>query len=99
MHPVMVSQDIVPLGEFKSGAARFLRQLGENHHPIVITQNGRPAAVLLSPQAFDELQERQRFLESVSAGIADADAGRVIDTEQLRSRLKARRVGERASKK
>jgi len=84
-----VSDGIVPLGEFKAQAAKLLKRLGESGGPMVITQNGRPAGVLLSPKEFDLIQERQRFLESVAAGLADAEAGRVIDTTALRKRLRA----------
>ena len=89
MKEVQVSNGIVPLGEFKAQAAKLLRRLGESGEPMVITQNGRPAGVLLSPKEFDLIQERQRFLESVAAGLADAEAGRVIDTAELRKRLRA----------
>ena len=89
MKEVQVSNGIVPLGEFKAQAAKLLRRLEESGEPMVITQNGRPAGVLLSPKEFDLIQERQRFLESVAAGLADAEAGRVIDTAELRKRLRA----------
>ena len=95
MKEVQVSNGIVPLGEFKAQAAKFLKRLGESGQPMVITQNGRPAGVLVSPKEFDRIQERQRFLESISAGLADAEAGRVIDTAELKRRLRVRR-GERA---
>ena len=55
MAPLSVSAGIVPLGEFKANAARFLRRLHESAAPMVITQNGRPAAVLLTPDAYDAL--------------------------------------------
>jgi len=89
---VQVSDGIVPLGEFKSQAAKLLKRLGETGQPIVITQNGRPAGVLVSPAEFDRIQERQRFLESITAGLADAEAGRMIDTNALRKRIRARRT-------
>jgi len=87
-----VSDGIVPLGEFKAQAAKLLKRLGESGEPMVITQNGRPAGVLLSPREFDLIQERQRFLESVAAGLSDAEAGRVVDTAELRKRLRAWRI-------
>jgi prevent-host-death family protein len=87
MKHVQVSKGIVPLGEFKAKAATFLKRIGESDEPIVITQNGRPAGVVLSPMAYDRIQERQRFLESIAAGLADAEAGRTIDTMALRERL------------
>jgi len=41
------------------------------------------------------IQERQRFLESIAAGLADAEAGKVIGTAELKKRLRAWRT-ERA---
>ena len=43
------------------------------------------------PSEFERLQERQRFLESIAAGVADADAGRVMDAKELRRRLASAR--------
>ncbi len=91
MKDISISEDIVPLGQFKSQASRLLKRLASEQHPLVITQNGRPAAVMLSPGQYDRLRDKERFLESVAAGIADADAGRVIETAELRSQLALRR--------
>ena len=84
MNPIQVSQDIVPLGDFKSQASRILRRLREKDRPIIITQYGKPAAVLLTPQEFDRLTERQRFVDAVQEGLQDSAAGRVIDDVELR---------------
>ncbi len=79
MKSIRVSRGIVPLGEFKSTASKLLKSLSEDNGPIVITQNGRPAAVMLSPEAYDSLQERQAELEAVAAGLADAERGELVD--------------------
>ena len=92
MKEVQISDGIVPLGEFKAQAARLLRRIGESGQPMVITQNGRPAGVLLSPREYDRMQERQRFLESIAAGLADAESGRTMTTMELRERLRAWRT-------
>lgn len=89
MRDVNVSDGIVPLGEFKAKAAQILRDLGDNGEPLVITQNGRPAAVVLSPAAFEGLRERHRLLEGVARGIADANAGRVVDDKLVREWLES----------
>jgi len=68
MKPLRVSQDIVPMAEFKGQAAHWFRRVAENNQPVVITQNGKPAGVLLSPAEFDRLVERERFLTDVAAG-------------------------------
>ena len=80
---IRISEGIVPLGEFKARASRLIKELKEEAAPLVITQNGRPAAVMLSPEAYDELRERQEFIEAVATGLADAAAGRVVDHDKV----------------
>ena len=82
-----VSEDILPIGDFKTHAGQVLRRLREDGRPVVITQHGRPAGVLVSPGEYDRLRERERFVEAVHEGLADADAGRVITDEELGARL------------
>ncbi len=97
MRPISISEDIVPLGEFKAQASRFLRALSESGQTLIVTQHGRPAAVVMSPAEFDRLREQQRFVESVAAGLADAEAGRVLTTEELLQSLNLQRAGDDTS--
>lgn len=87
MQSIQVSEDIVPIGKFKAATARWLQHIRETGRPLVITQNGEPAGVLVSPAQFDRMHYHMRFEESVARGIEDADAGRVMNTEELRKRL------------
>jgi prevent-host-death family protein len=80
---IRVSEDIVPLGEFKTQASRVIGRLHAARRPIVITQNGKPAAVLVAPAEFDRLHEQAEFVSAVHEGLADSEAGRVIDDEEL----------------
>jgi prevent-host-death family protein len=91
MRAIKVAEDIVPVGEFKAQAARWLRRAAETGQPVVITQNGKPAGVLVSPTEYDRLTERERFVKSVALGLADAEAGRTLETKDLLRRLKERR--------
>ncbi len=87
MKSVQVSRDILPVGELKTHTSRVLRRLRASQRPIVITLNGKPAAVLITPEEFDRLYERERFVEAVGKGLADAEAGRVVDDEVLSAEL------------
>ncbi len=89
MKSVQVSRDILPVGELKTHTSRVLRRLRAAQRPIVITLNGKPAAVLITPEEFDRLYERERFVEAVGKGLADAEAGRVVDDEALSGELDA----------
>jgi prevent-host-death family protein len=84
-----ISKDILAIGEVKAQLSRVLRQLHETRRPIVVTQNGRPAAVLITPDEFDRLRELDQFLDAVHEGLADSEAGRVIDDASLTAELDA----------
>jgi prevent-host-death family protein len=87
MKPLQVHEDIIPIGEFKTHAARIMRQLRDTGRPIVITQHGRPAGVLVPTEDFDRLTERARFVAAIQQGLADSEAGRVISDEELGAEL------------
>lgn len=87
MKTLQVSKDIIPLAQFKSQASKVFRQLHDAQRPIVVTQNGQAAAVLITPEEFDRLQYHDRFMASVRKGLEDAEAGRVIEDDALGAML------------
>lgn len=60
--------DIHPLSEFQRGAKGFLVKLHETKNPIVLTVNGKAAAVVQDAQSYQQLLDRLELLESL-AGI------------------------------
>ena len=83
MKPVLLSEDVLPIGEFKTQASSVLRKLRQSQRPVVITQNGKPAAVLITPEEFDQMRERDRFVAAVREGLADSKAGRVLEDDEV----------------
>ena len=83
MSNLQISEDILPLGHFKTHASQLLKSLNSNNRAIVITQNGKPAAVVLSPNEFDRLNAQARFISAVQQGLNDEQAGRVVDDDEL----------------
>lgn len=89
--PVLrVAEDIVPIGTLKAHLSEQIRGLREHQRPLVVTQSGRPAAVLLAPEAFDRLTAQARFVAAVEAGLEDERAGRTVPDDALGQRLEAR---------
>lgn len=89
MKALKISKDVVTLAEFKSQAATLLERIGTSSQPLLITQNGKPAGVLLSPAEFDRIQDQEssRFVTAVNRGLQDADTGKVSTNSQAKSRL------------
>ncbi len=91
MKIMSVSNDIVPIGKFKTSISKWFKSVHDTGHPLIITQNGKPAGVLLSPSEYDELVYKRAFLDSINRGIADAESGKIYNSEELKGELRKRR--------
>ena len=87
MKKLSISDDIVPVAEFKTGISKYLKNIKETGHPVVITQNGRPAGVLITPNEYDSLTYKNSFIESVKRGIQNIESGDFYTTDELKSKL------------
>lgn len=76
MKSISIANDIIPVGQFKSGLAKYLKEIQLNGNLLIITQNGKPAGVLISPSEFDELRQTKLFIDSISRGLSDSEKGR-----------------------
>ena len=94
MKNISVSSDIIPVGQFKASLAKYLKEIKSKRNSIIITQNGKPAGVLMSPSEFDELRDTKLFIDSISRGLSDSDSGEVYSTSQLKNELKRIRSGK-----
>jgi prevent-host-death family protein len=90
MHTLRLEQDFIPVDQLGARAAGWLRKLARSDAPLVVTKDGKPAGVLLSTRAFDELVERSRFKAAVSEGLADAAAGRTRSHSDMKKSVRAR---------
>ena len=87
---INVARDIVPIGEFKTHASEMLRVLEQTGRPLVITQHGSPKAVVITPEAFEELAYRRFVRDKVKAGIRSAEVGKTRSLAAARDHLKKR---------
>jgi antitoxin YefM len=92
MKQLNIANDIVPVGEFKTKVSKYLNNMKSTGRRMVITQNGKPAGVLLTPADFDELVYTKSLTDSVNRGLVDIEAGQVFTTEDLKMELEKRRI-------
>ena len=69
----------IPAAEAKTTFGALLEKV--QREPLTISKNGRPVAVLMSMDEFDTHQrlKLERLRREVQAGLADLNAGRVVD--------------------
>ncbi len=87
---VRLARDIVPIAELKAHLSERIRELRSCPRPLVITLNGKAAAVMLSPEEFDRLTYQARLVAAVREGLEQAEAGKTVDHEALGRLLDAR---------
>ena len=87
---IRISQDIRPLSEFRANAAAFVQQVRKTRRPLVLTQRGRGAAVLLDITEYERLVERAELLEDISVAEAEIAAGEGVEHEQAKQQVLSR---------
>ncbi len=71
--------DTQAVTEFREKTSSVLRQIRRNDRPLLLTQNGKAAGVVLSPRAYASLADAAALansIESVRRSLADAKSGR-----------------------
>jgi len=78
----------------KSRAADLLKQVNETHRPVVITQNGKPKAVLQDPQSYEDMRNALGLLKLISQGEEDIRKGKVRRQDEVFSKI-AKAIGKK----
>jgi antitoxin YefM len=97
---ILVMSEVLPLAAVKARFSELVDRVARQHDRVVVTRNGEPVAVLMSPEDLDSLEETLTVLSDpdllahVREGEEAADGGDVVPLEQLRAELAERRAGD-----
>ena len=59
---------IIPISDLRQDAAAVLRSVRGSQQPLIITQRGRAAAVMLSIEAYESAEEEREILRILAQG-------------------------------
>ena len=79
----------VPSPSFAHTSA-VLEQVQATKRPVVLTQHGRSAAVLLDVELYESLVEEVALLRDLRTAEAQLDTGMVVPHEEVEARLRER---------
>ncbi len=74
---------IIPVTDFRQDAAAALKRVRASRQPVVITQRGRPAAVMLSVEAYERSEHERQILQLLARGEREIAAGRGHDLDEV----------------
>ena len=89
---MMVMSETLPLAEIKAHLSEIVDRVEREHDRVVLTRNGRPAAVIISPDDLEALEETLAILSDAKAmrairkAEADLDAGHFVSADELRAK-------------
>lgn len=84
MPKVLPAEDVRPLSEFRANAASFVSQVKETKRPLIITQHGRSAAVLLDVKVYEDLIEHAELLHDIEVAEAQIAEGKFIENDDFK---------------
>ncbi len=90
MQKLKFDQDIKPLSEVRNGMATFIKQVHETKRPLIITQRGKSAAVLLDVHEYELMQEKLELLTDIRTSLNQLNKGEGVSHESARKKLLGR---------
>lgn len=71
----------------KRQATKILADLNATHEPVLITEQGRPAAYLVNVEDYEFQQKRLHLLEGIARGERAIQQGRVVSQADAEAKL------------
>jgi prevent-host-death family protein len=86
--PIMdYANGIEPVTVLKTRSAEIIRQARETGQPIIITQNGKPTAVLQDVESFQRQRAALTLLKIMAKGDQELNAGKGIAHDEVFARI------------
>ena len=74
---------IIPITDLRQDAAAALKQVKTSRQPVVITQRGRAAAVLLSLETYERGEHERQLLHLLAKGEQEIAEGKGFDLDEV----------------
>jgi len=84
------SQDVQPLSAFRANAAGFLDQVRSTKRPLVLTQHGKSAAVVLDVDQYEAMVDEIELIRDIRQAKAELARGEGIPHEEVVTQLRER---------
>jgi prevent-host-death family protein len=75
--------NIIPVSDLRQDTANILKQLRRNPDPLVITQRGRAAAVIIGVEAYEKSEHDKELLRLLAKGDKEVEIGEGYDLDTV----------------
>ena len=81
MNSISIEKDLISLSDFRASYKKYITRLSERKKSIVLTQNGKAAAVLVSPWEYDQLTGKNDVLNLIASRLQEIANGDFVTNE------------------
>ncbi len=82
--------DIKPVSEFRANAAELIEQVRTSKRPLVLTQRGHSAAVVLDVAEYERMVEEIELLSDVRVAVQQIELGQGVSNRDAKAELRRR---------
>jgi prevent-host-death family protein len=75
--------NIIPITDLRQDATSIIKRVTASREPLVITQRGRAAAVMVSMEAYEHSQHELELLRLLARGEREIEAGKGYDLDAV----------------
>jgi prevent-host-death family protein len=75
--------EIIPVSDLRQDAAAVLKRVRNSNEPLIVTQRGRAAAVMLSVKSYEQTDHERQILLQLLRGEREIAAGDGYDLESV----------------
>jgi len=73
----------IPLSDLRQDPSTTLKRVRKSKRPLLVTQHGKPAAVLLSVDAYEKGEQEREILKLLALGEREIAAGKGYDLDDV----------------
>lgn len=84
---ISISKDIEPLSEFRKKSADFVKRLKKDKQPIILTQHGKSAAVLMDVSEYERFTRKMEMLEDLLEAKQQVERGKTYSMDEAKERI------------
>ncbi|MDY0269683.1 type II toxin-antitoxin system Phd/YefM family antitoxin [Trichloromonas sp.] len=74
---------IIPISDLRQDVGGVIKRVSVSREPLIITQRGRAAAVMVSMKEYEQTQHELEILRLLARGERDIEAGVGFDLEAV----------------
>lgn len=92
MNRIQLEEDIQPLSEFRSRVAHYLEKIKKDKRPLIITQNGKSAAIVLDVSVYEKMMDKLEVIQDIELAESQINSGQQLLHSEVKKKFSKRKL-------